>query len=112
MAEEAAEASKQTFYELGVQEIEVRLADELAEGCRDYCKKVWLKAINLVGVPSTLEWREARNVYYPPGIRKVPAELPHSIAFAPLLIEQSLTTQTSLSLPEVLKGPSQVGDQG
>ena len=36
-AKEAAEASEQASYNLGVQEIEVRLAEELAEVCRDYC---------------------------------------------------------------------------
>ena len=34
-------------YELGVQETEVRLADELAEVYRDYCKEEWME-------PSTL----------------------------------------------------------
>ena len=57
MAEEAAEASKQAAYKLGVQEIEVRLANELAKVCRDYCKEVWLEALNLVGVPATSKWR-------------------------------------------------------
>jgi len=112
MAEESAEASKQASYELGVQETEVRLADELAEVCRDYCKEVWLEALNLAGVLATLEWREARNIYYPLDIREVPTELPSSIALAPLSIEQPLTTQASLSLLEVPKEPSQVGDQG
>ena len=112
MAEEAIEASKQASYELGVQETEVQLADELAEVCRDYCKELWLKALNLAGVPATSKWREARNIYYPPDIREVPAELPPSIALAPLLIEQPLTTQASLSPLKVPKEPSQVGDQG
>ena len=53
MAEEAMEASKQASYKLGVQETEIQLMDGLAEVCRDYCKEVWLEALNLAGVPAT-----------------------------------------------------------
>ena len=87
MAEEAAEASKQASYELGVYETEVQLADELAEVYRDYCKEVWLEALNLAGVPATSEWREARNIYYPLDIREVPANLSPSPALTPLSIK-------------------------
>ena len=62
---EAVEALKLESYELGVQETEVRLANELAEVCRDYCKEVWMEAFNLAGVPTDLEWRQVRSVYYP-----------------------------------------------
>jgi len=55
MTEEAAEASKQASYDLGVQETEVCLVDELAEVCRDYCQEVWMEALNLVEVPATSE---------------------------------------------------------
>jgi len=85
----------------------------LAEVCRDYIKKVWLEALNLAGVPATSEWGEVRNIYYPPNIREIPAELPPSTALTPLLIEPPpLITQASLPPPEVPKGPSQVSDQG
>lgn len=40
VAEEAVEASKHASYELGLQEAELRLADELVEVYRDYCKEV------------------------------------------------------------------------
>ena len=39
-AKEVAEGSKQKSYILGVQETEVRLAEELAEVCRDYYQEV------------------------------------------------------------------------
>ena len=42
-AEEATEASKQASYIRGIEEIEVRLAEELAEVCRDYCKATWVE---------------------------------------------------------------------
>ena len=65
----------------------------------------WLEALNLAEVPATSKWREARNVYYPPDIREVPANLLPSPALAPLSIEQPLTTKASLPPPEVPKEP-------
>ena len=111
-AEEATGALRLTSYEQRVQEIEVRLADELAEVCRDYCKEVWLEALNLAGVLAASEWREARNIYYLLDIREVPTDLPFSLTLAPLLIEQPLTTEAFLPPPKVPKDLSQVGDQG
>ena len=73
--EEVTEASRLESYKQGVHETKVRLADELAEVCRDYCKEVWLKALNLAEVPTDSEWREVWNIYYPPDIREVPADL-------------------------------------
>lgn len=52
---EDMEALKQAFYDLRVQETEVRLAEELVEVCRDYCKKVWMEALNLAGIPAASE---------------------------------------------------------
>jgi len=52
---EVAKALEQAFYECRVQEAEVRLADELAEVCSDYCKEVWAEALNRVGVPTISE---------------------------------------------------------
>jgi len=37
--EEAAEASRQASYNLGVEETEIQLAEELAEVCKDYYKE-------------------------------------------------------------------------
>ena len=56
-AKEVVKASKLGSYELGVQETEVTLADELAEVCMDYCKEVWMKALNLARFLATSEWR-------------------------------------------------------
>lgn len=88
MVEKVAEVSKQASYELGVQETEVRLTNELAEVCKDYCKEVWLEALNCARVPATSEWTEARNIYYPLDIREVLAELPPSTALAPLSLSR------------------------
>ena len=40
MAKEATKAAKQASYNLEVQETKVRLAEELAEVCKDYCQEV------------------------------------------------------------------------
>ena len=55
VAKEVSEAEETASYERGVQETEIRLADELAEVCRDYCKEVWAEALNRVEVPATSE---------------------------------------------------------
>ena len=87
------------------------MANELADVCRDYCKEVWLEALNLAGVLADSEWREARNIYYPSDIREFLADLPSSPTLAPVLIEQPLTTEASLPPPRIPKDSSQVGDQ-
>ena len=56
-AEEAAKASREASYNLEVEEIEIQLAEELAEVCKDYCKETWMEALNLVGVLAASEWR-------------------------------------------------------
>ena len=63
-AEEAAKASREASYNLEVEEIEIQLAEELAEVCKDYCKETWIEALNLVGVPAASKWRWAVSVYY------------------------------------------------
>ena len=37
LAKEAAEVEKRAAYQLGVEETEARLTEELSEVCRDYC---------------------------------------------------------------------------
>ena len=53
MAKATMNALKQKFYDLGVQETDTRLTEELAEVYRDYCQEVWIKALNLAGVLTT-----------------------------------------------------------
>ena len=53
MAKATVNALKQKFYDLGMQETDTRLTEELAEVYRDYCQEVWIKALNLAGVPTT-----------------------------------------------------------
>ena len=64
MAREAAEAEKQATYALDVEETQVRLAEELAEACRDYCDVTWVEALNVARVPVDSEWRLSGRTYY------------------------------------------------
>ena len=50
LAKEAAEAEKQASYLLGIDETQIRLADELSEVCRDYCNVTW--ALSVAGGPT------------------------------------------------------------
>ena len=52
LAKEAAEVEKRAAYQLGVEEMQVRLTEELSELCRDYCSIMWDKALNVAGVPA------------------------------------------------------------
>lgn len=72
----------------------------------------WIEALNLEGVPATVEWRKAENVYYPPNIHNVPTALPLLAALAPTPSEQPPTTQAPPLPPKAFKGYGQVGDQG
>ena len=55
MVEEAAKALKQNFYNLGVEETEIRLVEELIEVCRDYYNETWMEALNLARVLAASE---------------------------------------------------------
>ena len=66
LAKEAIEAKKKASYQLGVEEIEIRLAGELSEVCRDYCDVTWDKALTAVGVPADSALRLLGSIYYHP----------------------------------------------
>ena len=51
LAKEATEAEKRAVYQLGVEETQVRLTEELLEVCKDYCSVTWDKALSVAGVP-------------------------------------------------------------
>ena len=63
------------------------LTDELAEVCREYCKEVWVEALNRARVPTTSEWRLAKNILFSEDIREVPVALPPPAALAFPLLE-------------------------
>ena len=111
LAREAAEAKKKASYQLGVEETQVRLAEELLEVCRDYCDMTWDKALIVAGVPADSVWGLPEKVYYHPKIRKVPtaSSPPDSTSESS---EQPLAIPDALPPPEISKGSSQAGDQG
>ena len=98
-AEEATEALEQKFYNLGVQETEARLTEELAEVCKEYCHE---------------EWRKAENIYYPQDLHEAPTTLlglradatPTTTAY-----EYLSTTHASLSPPKISEGSGKADDQ-
>ena len=52
LAKEEAEAEKQASYLLGVEETQIRLAEELSEVCRDYCNVTCDRALSIAEVPA------------------------------------------------------------
>ena len=89
---EAAKALEQASYDRRVQETEIRLAEKLAEVCRDYCKEMWAKALNRVRVPAASKWTNTENIFYPEDIREVPAMLLPPAALALTSSEQPFST--------------------
>ena len=80
MAREAFKAVEKVSYEHEVLETKTRLAEEVAEVCRDYYTKTWAKALNQAGVPADSELRRTKNVFFPEDIREIIAMLPPSVA--------------------------------
>ena len=111
LAKEAAEAEKKASYQLGVEETEVRLTEELSEVCQDYCDMTWDKALTVVRVLADSVWRQPGSIHYHPQICEI---LSTSSPPAPALefSEQPLAIPNALPLPKISKGSSQAGDQG
>ena len=72
LIQEAAEAEKQASRQLGIQETEARLSEEIPEVCRDYCSISWAHALDAVGIPADSALRLPENVFYPQEIRENP----------------------------------------
>ena len=92
MAKEATEAAEQASYDRGVQETEIRLANELVEVCIDYCKEVWAEALNQARVPTASKWRLAENIFFTEDIREVLVVLPSLAVLALPPSKQPSTT--------------------
>ena len=65
----------------------MRLTNEMAEVCRDYCKEVWAEVFSRTRVPATSEWRLAKNILFSENIQEVLAALPSPAALAFPLLE-------------------------
>lgn len=73
-------AAKKAAYEHGVKETKVRLTEEVAEACRDYCAETWNEVLNHVRVPANSELRKAESIFFPKHIRETPVGLPPTTA--------------------------------
>ena len=62
---EAAVAEKKAAYQLGTQETEARLSEEIPEVCKDYCSISWAHAHDAVGIPADSALRLPEKVFYP-----------------------------------------------
>ena len=65
LAKEVAEAEKRAAYQLGVEETQVRLTEELSEVCGEYYSVTWDKALNVAGVFADTTWRLPESIFYP-----------------------------------------------
>ena len=75
-AVETTKAVERASYECGVKDTEIRLAEEVAGVCRDYCTKTWIETLNSAGIPANSEMRKAESIFFPEHIRKAPADFP------------------------------------
>ena len=111
LAKEAAEAEKKASYQLGVEETEIRLAQELSEVCCDYYDATWDKALTAAGVPADSALRLPGSIYYHPQIREVPSAS-SPFASVPDSSGQALAALDAFPPPKIPKKSSQTGDQG
>ena len=90
LAKEVAKAEKKASYLLGVEEMKIRLANELSEVCKDYYDVTWDKALSAARVLSYSALRQPGSIYYHPDIHEAPSAIPPSTAIAPDISEQPL----------------------
>ena len=111
LAKEAAEVEKKAYYQLSVEETEIRLAEELSEVCRDYCNMTQDKALTAAGVPADSALRLPGSVYYHPQIREIlgasspPTPVPEPFG-------QPLVVPDAFPPPKIPMESSQAGYQG
>ena len=74
LVKEAAEAKKKAFYQIGAEETEARLSEELPEVCRDYYSISWAHALNAAGIHAESALRLPEKVFFPLEIREIPAD--------------------------------------
>ena len=101
LAREAVEAEKKAAYMLGVQETQVRLTEEFAKVCRDYCDITWSKCLDAAGVPAESALRQPGSIYYDP-----------DLCDAPEALEASSADQNPPAPAETSQAPLPIGDAG
>ena len=65
--------------------MEQKLAEKVAEVCRDYCSVTWDVPLNSTGVPADSELRKAERVFYPEHIREIPTDPSSAVLPSPTL---------------------------
>ena len=75
---EVAKAEKKAAYQLGAEETEARLSEEIPEVCRDYCSISWAHALDAAGIPADSALRLPEKVFFPPEIQEVPDGAPEA----------------------------------
>ncbi|XP_050239420.1 uncharacterized protein LOC126688690 [Quercus robur] len=96
---EAAEAEKSASHQLGVQETEARLSEEIPEVCRDYCSISWAHALDAVGIPADSALKLPENIFYSQEIRENPDG-------AQAASEQDLAVPDAVPVPDKAKDPA------
>ena len=96
---EATEAEKNASRQLGAEETEARLSEEIPEVCRDYCSISWAHALDAAGVPADSVLRLPENIFYPEEIQ----ENPDSVQVAS---EQDLVVPDAVLVPDMAKDPA------
>ena len=96
---EATEAEKNAARQLGAEETEARLSEEVPEVCRDYCSISWAHALDAAGVPADSALRLPENIFYPQEIRANPDG-------AQVASEQDLAAPDTALVPEMTKNPA------
>ena len=93
---EATEAEKSAARQLGVEETEARLSEEIPEVCREYCGVSWSRALDAAGVPADSALRLPESIFYPKEIREHPDGV-HAAS------EQDPVVPDAAPVPEVAK---------
>jgi len=96
---EAAEAEKSAARQLGAEETEARLSEEVPEVCRDYCSITWAHALDAAGVPADSALRLPESIFYPQEIRANPEE-------AQVAPGQDLAVPDAILVPGSAKNPA------
>ena len=96
---EATEAEKSAARQLGAEETEARLSEEIPEVCRDYCSISWARALDAAGVPADSALRLPESIFYPEEIR----ENSDAVQVAS---EQDLVVPDAAPVPDMAKDPA------
>ena len=105
LVKKAAKAEKRASYQLGEEETEARLSEELPEVCRDYCSISWAHALDAAGIPADSALRLPEKVFFPPEIREIPVDTTETSELATVV-------PNAIPLAEIAGGSSQFAFQG